>query len=989
MMRVTHLLNRGRRKNPARVRSTNDRTSSLAGIDIQVRTPVFRNLVIGWCVVFLGSCTSSAPRVALQVFVHPYAASLFDHPTVGQNRLSEPSSALDAAPRVEMTSAANETNSFVLAFQTDSDSAIRADLDIEPLVGPEAIIDAANVEAFRMHPVTVARWPGWHIRSIPVADRKPAILDVLVPVDAPKGGLVDFRNPGPVILWVDVNVPATAKPGVYRGNLFVTAGRVRVAGVSLELTVLPMVLPNEDAIPVLAELDHRQLFRHLLTDPGAAEVFADDWRGAPNRQEYDGVLRDTLSMLRRHRVTPVLSRWTPPAQGQAAGGLTVDWQLYDRMLSRSSSAGTNTGKPLTSIHAIPFNGIVPLGVDRRAEISPGYKRMLAAYFAEAASHFRQAGEEPVVYLEVPWELPVTPRTVDQAMTIAHLARQADRHIKIMVRGFPQDLAPYGWPDYPHPDLPSVDIWAPPAQFYDPEVMGEERADGRRTWLTLDRPPFSGTLDVRAPESFVCVISWQAAQLGAEVVLAGSINDWPVEASSVVTPQDCVNYAPRTLIYPGTPFGLQEAIPSVRLKRLRRSLQDAAYVQLLRDHGLAHIATALRESLSAYAGTQAYRTHFGDGRAIGWVDEVRWYELARDIMGDALTKAVEGRSAEVRSVIPEQTAKWRRFMLDTRRLRLVVDGVRLRRDASQRQRGWEAQVSVGIFNGRRVPVGGSLRLTAPGWSTAAAETVVEVIAAGEWRRAFLTAVTDAVPLTETGASTFPVDIALADGGGASSAARMALVAALDRPQPIIVDGDLSDWPPGWGNVASDFVPVLTSDVQAGPGDRAPARRDTLVFVLRDEAFLYLGINAQVADRAVAQTTTRNRIEYDDLVPVGEELIELLFDPLNAGTRTPSDLFRIAVKPSGSYRSEKGLQTDPPVGERRPWACDAEVAVRVGGGRWTGEVRVPLASFQAFSTKDTVWGFNITRFDAEAEEFSNWSGATGNPYDPLSLGNLYLP
>ena len=58
----------------------------------------------------------------------------------------------------------------------------------------------------------------------------------------------------------------------------------------------------------------------------------------------------------------------------------------------------------------------------------------------------------------------------------------------------------------------------------------------------------------------------------------------------------------------------------------------------------------------------------------------------------------------------------------------------------------------------------------------------------------------------------------------------------------------------------------------------------------------------------------------------------------------------------------------------------------------EERLSPAELEAFGAElsvDTIWGFNVTRFDAEHEEFSTWSGAVDNAYDPLSLGNLLLP
>ncbi|MEK6674536.1 MAG: hypothetical protein AABZ47_02655, partial [Planctomycetota bacterium] len=59
------------------------------------------------------------------------------------------------------------------------------------------------------------------------------------------------------------------------------------------------------------------------------------------------------------------------------------------------------------------------------------------------------------------------------------------------------------------------------------------------------------------------------------------------------------------------------------------------------------------------------------------------------------------------------------------------------------------------------------------------------------------------------------------------------------------------------------------------------------------------------------------------------------------------------------------------------------------RWTTEIQIPFAAFDGAAAGRTIWGFNVTRFDLAEQEFSTWSGAERNAYDPLSLGNLFLP
>ncbi len=88
-------------------------------------------------------------------------------------------------------------------------------------------------------------------------------------------------------------------------------------------------------------------------------------------------------------------------------------------------------------------------------------------------------------------------------------------------------------------------------------------------------------------------------------------------------------------------------------------------------------------------------------------------------------------------------------------------------------------------------------------------------------------------------------------------------------------------------------------------------------------------------------------------------------------------------------EKGIAFEPPCGPREPWPVDIDVATGLSSGRWTVELRIPLDAFDLGATEHTTWGFNVTRYDASRQEFSTWSGASGNAYDPLSLGNLYLP
>jgi len=899
-------------------------------------------------------------------------------------------------PRVRLAGAINETLSFSFAVRAGKKAIPRPDFRVAALTSVQGTIDPSAVTLYRMHGVEVSEFPGWHIRSIPPRMRNRQPLDVLVPVRASRGGLPAALSANDTyVFWVDVAIPKGTFEGTYATNIELLTGGAVVGSVDVGLTVWPIVLPDESDVPVLAEVDHRSLFQHHVRfDASAPPPSAGDWSDHPRRSEMDALLLSTLRTLQGHRLTPVLPELRPTRKVNAAGGIAVDWGPYDAVVEPLLSGRAFFNRVPLRLWPMPVEGMFSPQPEttRRA---PGSTAMLDQYLAQCANHFEQKGWLDRCYALAP-ELPS-----EAVRRFAGSIHAANSRVAVASRGFPQDMRPYGWPDFPYADLSDVvDVWMPPAQFYDVEAMAEERKKGRRTWLAADRPPFSGSTSIYAPSTYMRVLPWQAEELGAQALSIGRVNSWP-ETSTGPGPDDCVRFNPHVLLYPGRAFGLDEPVASVRLKHLRRGLQDAAYFRLLREHGLEHVVTALRESLAAYAGSDAYRTHFADGRPIGWADDPDLYDAARDIMAEELIRASSARaeasgSENVRGAERSQpfarTAAWRRFMLATRKADVQSDGVRGCLIGTPAAREVELETSLTIVNRERTPMSGAVRFGAlpEGWSARSGEAVVSAIAPGSARRMTLSARASHVPTGEGGILGLPIELSTDDGEVHRRTVRAASLTALAAESAIRIDGDLSDWPPGSVNVAADFRLIAGS---RGDGDDDFSSRPTektFGFVLRDKDFLYVAVNCERDARAEGPSARRKGVRYDDLIPVeDEDLIEVLIDPLNGGTRSPGDLYHIVVKRSGTDLTEKGIGFDPPCGPREPWAVDIEVATAASAQRWTAELRIPLRAIISEGYDQTVWGFNLTRWDAARQEFSTWSGAAGNAYDPLSLGNLFLP
>jgi hypothetical protein len=552
------------------------------------------------------------------------------------------------------------------------------------------------------------------------------------------------------------------------------------------------------------------------------------------------------------------------------------------------------------------------------------------------------------------------------------------------------MAPYGWVDYPlMDDSPDVDIWMPPAQFFDRDAMAAQRAAGKDTWLAVDRPPYSGTTSIYARPGDTRSLGWQALQLGVQALHGGCVNRWPTLTIGV-TPEQCVAADPHVLLYPGGPFGLTEPVLSLRLKRIQRTMQDLALARLLDLYGMGHIHETLERALVPYCGTDAYCTHFADGRPSSWPETREWFDEARDIMARALQRKAENPAEEPRTAAFTESARWRRFMLSTRVLEAGVEAVRVYSVVGAVRPELGIDCAISLMNRKRVPVSGSIGFAAlpAGWHSGDPERAFGPILPNGSQRVTLTARTDMIVTNAMGVLNLPIVLRTEDGQELQISARLASVTAVPAARPINIDGDTSEWPIGVANAMSDFVLVTGVSGASGGLEFSRPQAATSAFILRDAASLCLAVICQDDGARGVDAVRRNWIHYDDLIPVGEELIEVLIDPLGAGTRSPSDLYHIVVKRNGSYLTERGIATEPSCCVNEPWAAQVEVATRMLLGRWIAEIRIPLSSFEDAAASG-VWGLNITRYDVARKAYATWSGTTRNAYDPLSLGNLLLP
>lgn len=969
---------------PSTHRAADLRVGSARWDGLAMRTALTPLTMILTGLLVTGCLPPADRQMILEIF-----PSLSD--AISRGPSADASSVLNPGSRtLRLRAAGNETVHFVITVEPRDGVVESPRFQFTPLRSLRGAMEPEIFTVYRVHRVRADRYPGWHIRSVPPDRRNELPFDVLVPVEAPTGGLPQALLPGEVYqFWVDAAVPRGAAPGEYACAMELYSGSQPVDEIDIRVTVWPFDLPPEDEIPLIAALDHRALFRAHPAADGTPHRFApDDWRDSPTRDQLDEILNRTLRMLGDHRITPILPELSPIPKIGSSGRLQVDWSHFDSVVTPcldGSAFGHGVG---LGVWPLPVSRFVDRFLRNRGRVAAGSSDLFGQYLQACARHFSERGWLQRSYAAVESQF-LDSAAMQTTKDFAAVVDQVGFDLPLLSRLFPQKLAPFGWVDLETADLTGeVDIWAPPAQFYDPDAMEKERSAGRRTWLSIDRPPYSGTYSIYARAADTRVLAWQALNLKAGALMAGPVNPWPQRAAPL-TPQACVDADPSVLIYPGSVFGLSAPIASVRLKQLRRSMQDAAYIALLRRNRLDYVSEPLLEALAPYAGTDAYRTHFADGRSPGWPQDERMFDTAREIMGNVLSDRITAGEEQVRSEVFAQNLQWRRFMLAGRRLEMTVEGVRVRRADPGSPKPIRVDCSVTLFNHKRSPVSGTIRLRAlpANWEVQEETRSVSPIPPGRSRRFTLTAYAETVPTNGAGIMYLPVEFTDHTGAVHLTDARIPSVVAPPFGQNIRIDGNLSDWPRGATNVASDFVLITGEPSDPAESYASRPRHPTSALLLRDANNLYLAIQCR-SGGGMDRDLRRKAVRFDDLVPMDEELIEVLIDPLNAGTRSPSDLYRVVVKRSGIDIAKRGLKVDPPYGDWTPWAVDLDVSTRVGEGGWTVEIRIPIDALGEGAAEAGWWGFNITRFDLEHQEFSTWSGARGNAYDPLGLGNLRI-
>ncbi len=921
-----------------------------------------------------------------------------DWVTVFRNAQPESENAVfsEVSRRVHLQAANNENVACQLIFKNESaQSATIWGITVSDLTLDEHSISADQIRLYLEQWVTVRDYPSWYLRLTPYLRENRDYPDPLIPLTAPQGVLPIHLAPDEcAAVWLDLHVPPGTAAGIYEGVLRVTDPNGPGRQMQIQLEVFSFALPQSGHLPVITGFHAQTLWRHHLTidgQPYSPQRLAFD---DPAYESATAVLDETARLLHEHRCVPVPWDIQPKRDFDSRGNLRLDWTDYDRLVTGLLDGTAFDDRAPVAIWPLPIKADSPNPDTYGGWLSASYQRMLIDYLRQCSAHFREQGwldrhflwldsagaDRQVRYKRFEW--------------LGKLVAEVDKRIQLVCELTPYSLVPYGKQEDKCPDIASfVNIWSPPVSLMDPREMARQQAMGKAAWLMPDRPPYAGSLALIAPSTHTRSLAWMARRFGLSAIMIPTVNAWLVDGQPTGMGSE------NMLIWPGKAYGLNHPIPSIRLKRLLRGIQDYEYLWLMEHNGRQGIARLLETDLVPFGGAACYGDHYLDARGGGWVSDGGAWMLARQLMARELKKAMPVETAD--PGIPEdiqqfaEQIEWARFSQTVRNLQLQFEGLRLYLDEQDRQTPLRVEGHVWLLNATREPISGRLEFMElpEGWRNDGPPVQIENLQPLQGTRAVLRA--KAAPFQTTIDGFVSLKAALLSSNEparsgrrlATANGRLCLLDAQAIPAPLTLDGRLDDWPLAVGNIAADFVLFGAADVpKQNRFNPIQMSQRTQVFVGRDRENLYIAFNCaddRLADRGISRN---NFVVYDELWPTGDDLVEVVLDP-GPNAVDAGDLFHIAVKANGAVITERGVPCLREVATHEPWSAGIIAAVddQAQNGRWTVEIQIPLA---ALNRSSAIWGINFARYHAHSGEYGSWSAARRYLYNPITLGNIRL-
>lgn len=826
----------------------------------------------------------------------------------------------------------------------------------------------------------------------PVADREvplSALRDPARPTD-PNG------RPGgsaAVHLWVDVHVPADAPAGDYAAACdLVAPGGAVVGSVPVRLTVFDFALPRERHLQMLSRLDWDGLVSQYPRDFETVTPRLVS-RGNP---EYGGTVKTLDGLIRlaqHHRLGVVVPRLQPTVKWPAKIGNAppeIDWTDFDSVVEPWFRGNCfNDGMCLNYWPLPKPDGLDRFDVQSRLQ-----------YWSLAVTHFDQNDWLDKASVSLNRDIAPGRANAQEALDLsaeAALLLQAHKRLKVTV---PLEDAQVHLADKVNPNLvnpadagrlltscPGL-VSVPPAQGWPEGVAQPDH------WLRTDLPGLVPYVGAGGDESDVRLWAFLAFLRQAKFILWGSALPTLTDPTAPANPNELIWF------YPGTWFGVDEPVPTVQLKWLRRAQQDFEYLWLAKDRDMINALQMARLITKPVELGQSPDPVYS--LMTGTTDRKAWAD-ARRLLVETILVREPGKPAnlEKEDRLQIHTLQWarplERKLLMGRSVTWEWDGVGPAGGGvvgGGKPGNWvRMTLGLDVYNAADVTPNGELAWKAAdlpaGWEVRPKPVPVPSLGTYQVRHVGLDGRFDLSQLTAAARRPVGVELTI-DGPLAKYVSPLKLslpVAACEQKEGRFdFDGKLTDWSPS--DLAHDGPLVKMLDRPGVQKQDTPfAATSSKVYTGWAAAAFYVAFSLDGVSKVDAGG--RNDVAYQSARAWGEDLCEVLVQPVYADN-TLGPILHVVCKPNGSNWVERKLN---PKLNADPWQAFESTGVRyraaVSGPQWTGEVAIPWRVLtDPKAGVPTLLRFNFAQHRTATGESASWAGPVDFGRDDAFTGLLVL-
>jgi hypothetical protein len=451
-------------------------------------------------------------------------------------------------------------------------------------------------------------------------------------------------------------------------------------------------------------------------------------------------------------------------------------------------------------------------------------------------------------------------------------------------------------------------------------------------------------------------------------------------------------------YPGSWFGIDEPVPTIQLKWLRRAQQDFEYLYLARQRGdfinalfMSRLMTKPVELQPNQAPDQTY------GLMCGTADPKAW-DQAIELLAKRILLREPGQPIDKEKdfKLNIETLQW-----SQPQERPVIMG----RDTrwwweNQGGESWiKLNLGIDIYNASdSTPDENLLAWTsvpeATGWQVSPRPLKVPALATYQVRRYTIDARIDPTKLRKVDRRA--VEVTFTNGfTKKTSVLRMILpVAASDRREGLLdLNGSLDDW-------------AVEDAIQNGPMVKMfsrPALQAQQLHAAATPSQVYTGWtedNFYVAFKAggisqTAQKKVRNFVHHDPQFrrAWGEDLVQMIVQPIYSDS-SMGPVLHVACKPSGATWAERKVRDAKLAVSSDPWQPLEDnrlmYAATIEASDWRGEVRIPWRAIGGSENRNipVAMRFNFVQHRHDTGESASWAGPIDFARDDAFTGILVI-